>query len=115
MSPKFSVEDVDCETVLDCLYDLSKVEKKVLSILGEDEELRTRDVAEEIDKDQSTAYRALEKLVGCGIVYKEKRTIRNGGYYYVYSARPMEHVQEEAKDCLNEWYENMKDAIDNMD
>ncbi|MFO7992094.1 MAG: helix-turn-helix domain-containing protein [Thermoplasmata archaeon] len=114
MKPKFSAENIGCDNVLDCLYNLSKMDKEVLSLMSEDEEYRSRDIAERIDKDQSTAYRILEKLVGCGLVYKEKKTIRNGGYYYVYSARPIDKVREEAEQCLENWYSDMKKALEDM-
>ncbi len=115
MKPEFDFEGIECDNVLVCLYSLSKLDKKILDTLSEEEEYRSSELAEKLDKDQSTVYRSLERLVSCSMVYKEKKTIRKGGYYYLYSARPQKLVKEEAKKCLDEWYEKMKNAIDDID
>lgn len=115
MKPDFDAEDVGCNNVLECLYSLSKLDKKILETLSDEEEYRSSELAEELERDQSTIYRSLERLVSCGMVYKEKKTIRKGGYYYLYSARPRGLVKEEAKKCLNDWYEQMKEAIEELD
>ncbi len=114
MKPDFSVSDVDCENVLECLFDLSKLDKKVLKILNDGGEFKSKELGEELDRDQSTVYRSLENLVNCGLVYKEKHTIRNGGYYFLYSARPMDKIREEAEECLEQWYTEMKSSIEEL-
>ncbi len=115
MLPEFSEQEIDCDNVLECIYNLSDLDREVLSVLSEDEEYRSSEIAEKIDKDQSTAYRSLEKLLDCGLVYKEKKNIRNGGYYYLYSKRPLENIKEEAKTCVDQWYEEIMEAIQEMD
>ncbi len=115
MSFGVNQEEIDCDNVMECLYDLSALDKKILAVLSEEEELTSSEIAEKLDKDQSTAYRSLEKLFDCGLVYKEKKTIRNGGYYFHYSLRPLDKIKEEALSCVERWYEEMKDSIKYMD
>ncbi|MFP3871352.1 MAG: helix-turn-helix domain-containing protein [Candidatus Natronoplasma sp.] len=104
-------EEINCDNVIECVYDLTELDKKILSVLSESEELTSSEVAEEVEKDQSTAYRSLEKMFQCGLVYKEKKTIRNGGYYFQYSLRPLDNIKEEALECIDRWYEDMREAI----
>jgi len=115
MMPNKGVEEINCENVVECLYDLSELDKNILSMLGEDKELRSSELAEKVDKDQSTVYRSLERLLECGLVYKEKETIRNGGYYFLYSRRPLDNIKEEALECIDQWYEDMKEAIQEIE
>lgn len=115
MKPDFSPEKIGCSNVLDCLYDLKDLDKKIISVLKEEGEMRSSELAEEMDKDQSTVYRSLNKMVSCGLIYKEKKKIRKGGYYYVYSTRPIENVREEAMGCIEDWCERMRDAIEELD
>ncbi|MBS3817270.1 MAG: ArsR family transcriptional regulator [Candidatus Thermoplasmatota archaeon] len=115
MLPEFDKEEINCENVIECLYGLSELDKEILSLLSEGEELRSSEIAEKIDKDQSTAYRSLEKLLSCGLIYKEKHTIRNGGYYFLYSRRPLDKVKEESMRCIEDWYEEMKGAVEELD
>ena len=115
MKPDFNYDEINCSNVMECLYNLSKLDKKILSILSEGEELRSSEIAERINKDQSTAYRSLEKLLNCGLIYKEKQTIRNGGYYFLYSRRPISKIKEEAFECIDSWYQDMKEAVEEIE
>ena len=114
MKPDFNYDEINCNNVMECLYNLSTLDKKILSILSDREELRSSEIAERINKDQSTAYRSLEKLLNCGLIYKEKQTIRNGGYYFLYSRRPISKIKEEAFECIDRWYEDMKEAVEKL-
>ncbi|MFW5927998.1 MAG: helix-turn-helix domain-containing protein, partial [Thermoplasmatota archaeon] len=115
MKPDFNYDEINCNNVMECLYNLSDLDKKILFILSDGEELRSSEIAEKINKDQSTAYRSLEKLLNCGLIYKEKQTIRNGGYYFLYSRRPISKIKEEAFECIEKWYEDMKDAVEELE
>ena len=107
-------EITDCNRALECLYNLTDMDKKVLGILEKGGEFRSGEIATKLEKDQSTAYRSLEKLLKCGFVYKEKHRIRNGGYYFTYSSRPVEHIKEEALEYLEAWYGRMKRSIEDL-
>ncbi len=109
------LEDVDPENVIECIYGLSRLDKEILSILSGDEELRSSEIAERLNKDQSTAYRSLEKLSECGLIYKEKHNIRNGGYYFLYSKRPLDKIKEEARKSVDKWYEEVIEAIQEIE
>lgn len=113
--PTFSTEDIQCNTVLECLYSLTDMDNRVLSFLRKGGEYRAKEVAARVDRDQSTAYRSLEKLVECGLAYKEKHNIRNGGYFFLYSARPLDLVKRDALECLEQWYERMRTSIENLE
>lgn len=39
-----------------------------------------------VDRDKSNAFRSLQKLVNQAICVKETKTIKEGGYYHLYSA-----------------------------
>lgn len=105
---------MDCKRVLECLYSLTELDKKVIEVLRGGGELRSREVGERLGRDQSTAYRSLERLVDCGFAYKEKHTIRKGGYYYTYSARPLDMIKKDALEHLDSWYDEMKRAIEDL-
>ncbi len=107
-------DKIDCDWALQCLYSLTKLDKKILEILRSGGEFRSKEISKKLDKDQSTAYRSLEKLVWCGFVYKERHNIRKGGYYFTYSVRPVNMIKEEALEYLDRWYENMKKAIEDL-
>jgi predicted transcriptional regulator len=68
------------------LYNLSPLETDLilLLMLNSKNPMTLEQVANEVNRDKSTVFRSLQKLVSLGIVTKETRTIKEGGYYHVY-------------------------------
>lgn len=110
------------------LYDLSAPELDILFMLisRENEEPMTLDeVAKEMDRDRSTTFRSLQKLVSLGLVVKETKTIKDGGYFHVYSAvdgetfkreteRRVKELQKSLDRLLKKFESDMQHAISSM-
>jgi predicted transcriptional regulator len=80
------------------LYDLSPLDLDLLFIMiKEAKPLTLEQLSNKADRDKSTVFRSVQKLVSAGICIKETRTIREGGYYHVYSAVDMETFRAETE------------------
>jgi predicted transcriptional regulator len=80
------------------LYDLSPLDLDLLFIMiKEAKPLTLEELSNKADRDKSTVFRSVQKLVSAGICIKETRTIREGGYYHVYSAVDMETFRAETE------------------
>jgi predicted transcriptional regulator len=78
------------------LYDLSPLDLDLLFIMiKEAKPLTLEELSNMADRDKSTIFRSVQKLVSAGICIKETRTIKEGGYYHVYSAVDMETFKAE--------------------
>lgn len=95
------------------LYDLSPLDLEILFMLigrnhsknnnNNGDELMTLDeVSKEVDRDKSTTFRSLQKLVSLGLCVKETKTIKEGGYYHVYSAVDMQTFKVETEKRVKE-------------
>ena len=110
------------------VYDLSPPELDILFMLisREKEEPMTLDeVAKEMDRDRSTTFRSLQKLVSLGLLVKETKTIKDGGYFHVYSAvdretfkreteRRVKDLQKSLDRLLKKFESDMQQAISSM-
>ena len=110
------------------LYDLSPLDLDILFMLisKKNEEPMTLDeVSKVTDRDRSTTFRSLQKLVTLGLCMKETKTLKEGGYYHVYSIVDMETFKVETErrvrdlqrslDRLLKKFENdMQKAISSM-
>lgn len=80
------------------LYDLSPLDLDLLFItIKEAKPLNLEELSNKADRDKSTIFRSVQKLVSAGICIKETRTIKEGGYYHIYSAVDMETFKAETE------------------
>ena len=91
------------------LRDLDVVVYKNLLRLGR--KARVNDLSHIVKKDRSTVQRSLNRLVKAGLCRKEKRIMRNGGYYYIYSVKEPEEMRDTIGKCLEEWYTKIKTKL----
>jgi predicted transcriptional regulator len=111
------------------LYDLSPLDLDILFMLiskKNDGPMMTLDeVSKEADRDRSTTFRSLQKLVTLGLCVKETKTIKEGGYYHVYSVVDMEtfkieterrvrDLQKSLDRLLKKFEDDMQQAISSM-
>jgi predicted transcriptional regulator len=110
------------------LYDLSSLDLDILFLLignKNNEPMTLDEVSKEVDRDRSTTFRSLQKLVTLGLSVKETKTIKEGGYYHVYSAVDMEtfrvetekrvkELQKSLDRLLKKFEDDMQQAISSM-
>jgi predicted transcriptional regulator len=89
------------------LYELSPLELDILFFLIKNKKpLTMEELARKADRDKSTIFRSLQKLVGLGICIKDTKTLKEGGYYHAYSAIDMESFKMETEKRVKELHES---------
>jgi predicted transcriptional regulator len=110
------------------LYDLSPLDLEILFMLiskKNDEPMTLDQISKEADRDRSTTFRSLQKLVTLGLCIKETKTIKEGGYYHVYSVvdmktfkieteRRVRDLQKSLERLLKKFESDMQQAISSM-
>jgi predicted transcriptional regulator len=104
--------DMQCEGLLECFHDLKGIDRDVFTLLnGADGPLTVDEIAEAVDRERSTAYRAVQRLLQAGFIEKEQVNYEQGGYYHVYRPRDAEAIAGEMQRTLNDWYAKMGQLI----
>lgn len=97
--------DLECEGLLECLYELNDLDRECFVLLSEaDERLTIDEIAERVDRERSTAYRSVQRLLDAGLVQKEQINYEQGGYYHVYTITAPDSVANTMQEQLNDWY-----------
>lgn len=107
--------NLECDDIMKCVLGLKDLDLGAYKALMKEGPLTAEELGEIIGRERSTAYRALQNLIGCGLVYRETRTIDSGGYYYEYMALSPEEVKELAHQCVEDWYDRMHDVLEDLD
>lgn len=105
-------QDMQCEGLLECFHNLKEIDKDVFRLLNEaDEPLTVDQIADEINRERSTAYRSVQRLIQAGFIQKEQVNYEQGGYYHVYLSRDADEIAQEMQRMLNDWYAQMGQLI----
>ncbi len=104
--------DLDCESLLDCVHGLKEIDRESFRVLAESgEPLTVDDVADEIDRERSTAYRSIQRLLKAGLIQKEQINYDQGSYYHVYHPTDPDVIADDMQRTLNDWYAEMGQLI----
>ena len=101
----------NCENALRCFFDLSPLEVRVYRDLLDNGPGTAVELGIRIDRDRSTAYRSLTKLVENDLVEKVIRNREGGGIFHVYQAVEPEQVQSMLRETIDIWYEEMQRVV----
>ena len=97
--------DLECEGLLECLYELNDLDRECYRVLSNAEDPYTIDrLAEAVDRERSTAYRSVQRLLDVGLVQQHQENYDQGGYYHVYTPADPDEVADDMQQKLNDWY-----------
>ena len=105
-------QDMECEGLLGCLHGLKDLDRECFETLARsDERLTVDEIAERVERERSTAYRSIQRLLQTGLVQKEQINYEQGGYYHVYYPADPEEVTDDMQRLLNDWYAQIGQLI----
>lgn len=85
------------------LYDLSPLDLNLFVILLQARQPMTlENLADRTNRDKSTVFRSVQKMVVLGLCAKEARSIKEGGYYHIYSAVDVATIKKNMKQKVEE-------------
>ena len=80
--------------LLKCALNITCLEMEVYVTLLRNPNLCAGEIADKIKRDKSAVNKALQNLLKRGLVVREFRILKNGGYKYVYKPKPFENLKE---------------------
>ena len=105
-------EDMECEGLLECFHGLKSLDRECYSwLVDQDEPVTIDEIAERVERERSTAYRSIQRLLNAGLIQQNQINYEQGGYYHVYGPTPPSRVTEEMQRILNDWYAKMGQLI----
>ena len=100
-----------CDDVIQCIFDLNKLDIMVYTTLKETKQAKAQTIARNLNKERSTVYRSLQKLTCSGLCTKKTNTIEGGGYYHIYAINDAKEIKEKLENCVEDWCKKMKNTI----
>lgn len=92
-----------CKDLLSCLFDLSSSDIALLALLLRKTKPQTLDeLADSMDRDRGTVFRAVQKLVSLGFCTKQTVNLQEGGYKHLYNAAGIEQIERNAERRVKE-------------
>ncbi|MFA4956691.1 MAG: helix-turn-helix domain-containing protein [Candidatus Methanoperedens sp.] len=113
--PEMIRQDFKCDDIAKCILGLKTIDIDSYKVLSAKGPMTAEHLGELLNRERSTAYRSLQNLMTCGLVHRETKTIRDGGYYYEYIALEPARLKEMVQGNIDEWYNKMKALAANID
>ncbi|MCZ7399161.1 MAG: TrmB family transcriptional regulator [Candidatus Methanoperedens sp.] len=113
--PEMIRGDFKCEDIAKCILGLKNIDIDAYKMLVTKGPMTAEHLGELLNRERSTAYRSLQSLMVCGLVYRETKTISEGGYYYEYIALDPCKMKEKVAGNIYEWYNKMKKLVGDID
>lgn len=113
--PEMIRGDFKCEDIAKCILGLKNIDIDAYKMLVTKGPMTAERLGELLNRERSTAYRSLQSLMVCGLVYRETKTISEGGYYYEYIALDPCKMKEKVAGNIDEWYNKMKKLVGDID
>ena len=108
------IESPELPLLLRDVFGISRTGLDVCICLMEDGESTVSDIAEVMDLDRSTVARQVNQLVDIGILDKNQRLLRDGGYVYVYTPMPVETVRRRLMIGLYSWLSEAAQLVEEI-
>lgn len=104
--------DLECESLLDCVHGLKDLDQACFQVVVTNGEPMTVDqIADAVDRERSTTYRSVQRLLEAGLVEKDQINYESGSYYHVYSPADPAAIAADMQRTLNDWYAKMGQLI----
>jgi predicted transcriptional regulator len=108
--------EMRCEDLLACFHGLKPLDRDCFQVFVEaDEPLTVDEVADVVDRERSTAYRSVQRLLQTGFLEKKQVNYDTGGYYHVYVPTDPGAIADEMQRLLNDWYAQTGQLIQEFD
>jgi len=105
-------QDMVCEGLLECFHGLKALDRNVFqALVASEEPLTVDEIADRVERERSTAYRSVQRLLETGLIQQSQVNYENGGYYHVYHATDADEIADEMQRLLNDWYAQMGQLI----
>lgn len=105
-------QDMQCEGLLECIHGLKGLDREIFQVLTDrSEPLTVDEIAAEVDRERSTAYRSVQRLLQSGFVQKDQINYDQGGYYHVFRPTDPDEIADDMQRMLNDWYAKMGQLI----
>ena len=108
-------KEATCQDLLSCMYNLKPIDLEVFLQVAKNQWATLDQIAESVQRDRSSTHRVLAKLQSAGLIHKQSRGIKGGGYYHIYAAANPEKIKENAKQRVKEITDSLQNLIENFD
>ena len=105
-------DDPSFQHVMACVFGIQEHESRTYLVLLDNPSSTVEELAGVLDRDRSNVNRSLTTLLDKGLARRERRLLDPGGYVYQYTATPLPDAKEMLHDALDQWVDDVHDAID---
>lgn len=103
--------DEHLRCTLKCAFDVSCQDFEIYLTLMKKNPATIEEISELVGRDKSTVYKSLQKLLEKGLVERDYRILRSGGYRYLYKPVPFTEFKKMMIKAIETWSKKLMNFI----
>lgn len=107
--------DEHLKCTLKCAFDVTCFDMEVYTALLKKSPMTVEDLSEMLGKDKSTVYKSLQRLFEKGLIERDYRILRSGGYRYLYKPVPFEDFRAKMMKALEQWARSLAEFLNSLE
>ena len=97
----------DLEIIFE-VFDLNELQREIFREL-EENKLTVQEIADRVERNRSTAQRALQEMIDKDILMREGKTDKT--VYYVYTTLPVSELKKVTLEAIDSWHREVQDKL----
>lgn len=110
-----SRSNASCSDLLRCVFGIKDFEERLIYMMAGKGTCTLDELASATARDRSTVHRALSRLVGLGLCYRNVVSLRGGGYMHEYSLMDVESIGRNIRQRIDELKYSLDRLTDNFE
>ena len=102
------LEDKEDLEIIFEVFNLNDLQREIFREL-EENKLTVQEIADRVDRNRSTAQRALQEMIDKDILMREGKTDKT--VYYVYTTLPVSELKKVALEAIDSWHREVKNRL----
>lgn len=107
----FACKHIDLRDIIQCSFDLSKTDYRLLIFLLHSEPLSISQISSSTKLERSTVQKSISRLLKNDLIKRRQINISQGGYRYIYGIDDKEILRARLNKVVEGWYHNVREAI----
>ncbi len=110
----FACKTIKVEEIIKCGLSISKSDFRILGFLlkRQGKSFTTKDISSRTGLNITTVQRSVKDMNEKGLIWKDQKNLKNGGYLFLYSVKDKQQLKERIIKIIKDWEKSAEREVE---